>query len=750
MITLRNKQLCEYCLTEGSGKTCRACGFDKKTFQNDWGVLPPGSILSGKYIVGRIIGKGGFGITYLAYDINHEKQVALKEYYPISFAARGQDGVTVAASRSEDADIYTTGMEKFYEEASLVSRFNGNPNIVSVYEFFYENGTAYFVMELLKGISLKAYIDEHGTLSPEETLYIADKVSSALVVTHSINTLHRDISPDNIMLCVDGNVKLIDFGAARQVAADNPKSMSVILKQGFAPLEQYQRRGKQGPWTDIYSLGATLYYAATEDCLDDPMSRQDDDSEFQANSYDIEPQLWEVIRRSLNIRIEDRYKDTVEFRAALNEIKYEPKPLVITLHSEQTTEVVPITPLSPITAPSANGDTVSDGQVVMPAEKKPLNKKLIAILGGAMGLVMAVGITVLAITLGGRNSINTIPDDNDSYQQTSGVIFQPGEQNIPNTSTTSSESSTSASSSSSVATSTSTSTSTPGTSSGTPVSSPSSGTSDKPSAVSTTTTTTSSKVSDPKPASSGGTSAPSGVNPPAPSQTEVPSQVTIGGESFSTDQTRLSLSEMGLTDNDLDVLKYFKDLTILYLNSNDISDLSFVASLPKLEVLTVSDTKVTDLTALAGHRTLRTLTAKNCQIKDISPLSSCSNLQALWLDSSPVKDISPLKSCTLLRSLSLAFCDIEDLSPILDHKLKYLDVGSETVGNSKVLLNTLKQVHMTEGGTILTEHITFDSRADMEAFAKHIAANSNIKELTLFANYYTSLGKSVLGSIKLS
>ena len=196
-------------------------------------------------------------------------------------------------------------------------------------------------MELLSGVSLKAYIAEHGGLSPEQTLYIADKVSNALMAAHSTNTLRRDISPDNIMLCEDGKVKLIDFGAARQIAADNPKCMSVILKQGFAPLEQYQRRGNQGTWTDLYSPGATLYYAATQSCIDDPMTRLEDDSEFQANNYNIEPQLWEVIRHSLIIKINERYQDAFEFRAALNQIAYKPQEIKVTVSERRSPFTLP-------------------------------------------------------------------------------------------------------------------------------------------------------------------------------------------------------------------------------------------------------------------------------------------------------------------------------------------------------------------------------------------------------------------------
>ena len=424
MITLGNKQICEYCLSENGGEPCRFCGFDKARYRNDWGVLPPGSVLSGKYIIGKIIGHGGFGITYLAFDIMRGKKIALKEYFPITFAVRDKDGITVTVTNSGDADIYKNGMEKFYEEASFVAKFSGNPNIVSVFEFFYENNTAYFTMELLQGLSLKAYIEKKGCLAPEQALYIADRISSALMATHRANILHRDISPDNIMLCEDGNIKLIDFGAARQVMADNPKSMSVILKQGFAPLEQYQRHGKQGPWTDLYSLGATLYYAVTGSCLDDPMTRLDNDDGLQSNSFEIEPQLWEVIRRSLELKIDDRYSDAIEFRSDLNRIAYDPQEIKIEL-PELSPEPMPAPvmagsmPLSQeppmqYAARTQNEPAVPSTKYVAqtPAEppyttdqkeKKLSNKALYAIIFGALGLVVLIEIIVIIFMFGGSN-----------------------------------------------------------------------------------------------------------------------------------------------------------------------------------------------------------------------------------------------------------------------------------------------------------------------------------------------------------
>ena len=329
MIEINNKRLCESCFTEITAETCSCCGFNKSNYINDPSVLPCGSILMGRYIIGKMLGKGGFGITYLAYDSKTDKTVAVKEFYPNGLAHRAGSNPTVTVSTSEDASLFQSGAEKFYSEAKLVARFNGNPGIVSVYEFFYENDTVYFSMEYLHGKTLKKHIDENGTITEAQAVSVADSVSSALLAAHSANVMHRDISPDNIMLCDDGTVKIIDFGAARQLVSQGSQNLSVILKQGFAPIEQYQKKGKQGPWTDIYSLGATLYYALTLDTIDDPMSRMENDEEYQSNKHGISEPLWEVIRTSTMLKAADRYQDIFLFRNALGAAGITPEPIVV-------------------------------------------------------------------------------------------------------------------------------------------------------------------------------------------------------------------------------------------------------------------------------------------------------------------------------------------------------------------------------------------------------------------------------------
>ncbi|MBQ4628264.1 MAG: leucine-rich repeat protein [Clostridia bacterium] len=322
MLNIDNQNLCELCFAKlpPKMKKCPYCGGEKNIIKYPTS-LPEGTILVGRYSVGKVLGKGGFGITYLCYDLKEKKKVAIKEYLPDTLAHRNSGETAVTTFNGEQEEVFKDGAEKFYEEAKLVSRFNGNPNIISVYEFFYENNTTYFVMEYLSGMDLKRYLKKrNGKISEEEALYILNHASDALLIVHSTNILHRDISPDNIFLCDDGSVKLIDFGAARQVLAEASQSLSVIIKHGFAPLEQYQRKGKQGPWSDIYALGSTIYLSVSGKMLDDAMSRLEDD---EVNMKDISPDLSSVLLKMIALKREDRYQSIPELKKDLLSLNIE-------------------------------------------------------------------------------------------------------------------------------------------------------------------------------------------------------------------------------------------------------------------------------------------------------------------------------------------------------------------------------------------------------------------------------------------
>lgn len=329
MISINNRKLCENCFAKTDREPCPYCGFNRASYVNDPATLAVGSILERRYVIGKMLGKGGFGITYLAYDMKLERKVAIKEYYPYGLAVRNIGSTFVSVSNAESAATFQSGADKFFNEARLVAKFIGNPNIVSIYDFFYENNTVYFTMEFLKGKTLKEYIKEHGILSSGQAVCIANDISSALTAAHNMKVLHRDISPDNIMICDDGSNKLLDFGAARQVLTEGSQSLSVILKQGFAPLEQYQKKGKQGPWTDIYALGATIYYALTMEFLDDPMSRLENDGEYSSNKHGIAPELWAMIQKATMLKVSDRYQNIHELKDDLGRLSIKPEPIVL-------------------------------------------------------------------------------------------------------------------------------------------------------------------------------------------------------------------------------------------------------------------------------------------------------------------------------------------------------------------------------------------------------------------------------------
>ncbi len=665
MIEINGKKLCECCLSEIESEPCRFCGFEKAGAREEVGVLTAGSVLLGKYIVGKVIGKGGFGITYLAYDIKNEKKVAIKEYYPSALAARGGDGCTVVMTDSEEAAVFKNGIEKFYEEASLVSRFNGNPAIVSVYEFFYENDTAYFVMELLDGCTLKSYIAKYGVLSPEEALFIADNVSGALIIAHSINVLHRDISPDNIMICRDGNIKLIDFGAARQVLADNPKSMSVILKQGFAPLEQYQKRGKQGPWTDIYSFGATLYYALTQDCLDDPMTRMDDDAEFLSNKYDIEGQLWEVIEHSLELRIADRYQDAFELRNALRKINYAPKPIVLPedkreeapAQAENTADSGAQTakeelPKTVQTVRENNVQptavTVQETSAIAQARTEvPKNKNKAKIIGiASAAAVVAVGgiITAVAMLSSGGGEIPTSGGNAAYYSEEAAVTTTPKEteKNSKTTAKTTAKT-TKKTTAKTTAAPTEGKTTTTTTTTTTKV---------------TTTTTTTAKVTTPTTTTKATTTTTKPV-------TEAPAKdVVIAGRSYSADTTEIKLEGAGLKNSDIKNLKDLKKLTIVIINDNNISDLSVFSEMSWLEGLWVNNNNISDLSPLKDLKNLKYLSVEDNNISSLSPLSRTRNLEQLWCGGNPISDLSPISKNKGMIYLGVSRCNISSLSAL--------------------------------------------------------------------------------------
>ncbi len=298
---------------------CPSCGFIEGTPAREAYHLAPGGILQGRYIVGKVLGYGGFGVTYIGFDAQLERLVAIKEFLPTTFATRMPGDTLITVYRGEATAQFSTGLSRFVDEARTLAQFNGTPGIVDIYDTFSGNNTAYIVMEFLKGRDVKALMSEQGVMDYERARDIILKVCDTLAPVHAQNIIHRDISPDNIFLTDTGEVKLLDFGAARYESAVNSNSLSVILKSGYAPEEQYRSKGEQGPWTDVYALSATFYKMLTGQTPPDSMERAIADEIVEPSKLGAAlPQSVEnALLNALCVRKSDRTKSIPDFKAAL-------------------------------------------------------------------------------------------------------------------------------------------------------------------------------------------------------------------------------------------------------------------------------------------------------------------------------------------------------------------------------------------------------------------------------------------------
>lgn len=398
-------KLCPGCMQhlKDSNTTCPHCGYPEKhlTVKDS---LPVFSILAGKYLLGAPLGKGGFGITYIAMHLPDEKIVAIKEFFPANLAVRDTDNETVVPADDTKAVYYRTGMKSFSEEGRILYLLSDIEHIVHVTEQIQANNTTYLVMEYVPGISLKKYMKQQQKLfSEQETLTLMQPILSALQAMHQKGILHRDISPENLMLSPDNTLTLIDFGAARTFSRSDDDNLTVILKRGYAPEEQYHSNSRQGPWTDLYAVCAVMYQMLTGILPQEASARAEEDHLTPISRIEglsLSPSTCAALEKGLQMDPMERYPDI----GALMKVLYPAKKevaLEITDNSPKETQEMDASeknaerPKQPESANASSAINTYD-QVSAPvpdstvSEKEPPKKKSRKRRYIAIGLIAAL------------------------------------------------------------------------------------------------------------------------------------------------------------------------------------------------------------------------------------------------------------------------------------------------------------------------------------------------------------------------
>ena len=669
---------CYNCFCEKTAPgPCPKCGYDPAFDEGKFPLaLPHGSILAGQYVTGRVLGQGGFGVTYLAFDRTLTLKVAIKEFFPDTMAGRTAGSPQVTAFTGERGEQFRYGLERFLDEARTLAKFLGNPNIVGVRSYFEENGTAYFVMEYVEGVSLKAHLKNSGGKIPwQEAVRILLPVMDALSAVHREGIIHRDIAPDNIYLTGSRQVKLLDFGAARYSLGDKSQSLDVVLKHGYAPKEQYTRRGRQGPFSDVYALAATFYASVTGYVPPDALDRLEEDDLVppSARGVHMPPALEDAILRGLEVNAQDRFQSMEEFAAAVREAAkqeeqqreeeqtpYQPpvqqqaaqtsyQPPVQQQQAAQQTNRPPMQ--QPVTRQSAAQPSYQPP--VQPQGNHGSHKGLIA--GICAGAVLLL---ILAVILWPRS---TVPVDGGDVSPSSHAAASR------------------------------------------PVSSRAS--SDTP--------------SEEPPEES----ASPALDPAEPVSIENESLDFILREAFEKgsgeeflagelasirnisictydvlEKTTFFLSTTEKTVDlewedifylsDISDFQYFTGCEKIQLYYQDVSDLSPLRNLEALASLDVTGNPVTDFSPLLELDNLHTLIVNETGLSDLSGLSGLTQLTELRASINSVTDLGPLTELTNLRTLWISANDISDLTPLsgLEH-LMHLYIGGNEISDLSPLSN---------------------------------------------------------------
>ena len=282
--------------------------------------LTAGTVLKNKYIIGNVIGEGGFGITYAGWDLALGQKIAVKEYYPSICANRSHTGDNqVIPGQASKGQYFRMGKERFTQEAQSAAQFSGEAGIVKILDYFEENDTAYIVMNYVEGGNLGEIVRSRGKFEPKTFFAAVLPLMRTLEHVHQTGMIHRDIAPDNIIMSQDGSLTLLDFGSARYYFGAETKSLSVILKQGYAPYEQYSRKGHQGAWTDVYALCATIYKCITGETPPDALDRAINDELKKPSELGVKlsPHIEAVLLNGMAIHFQNRIQNMYELMEML-------------------------------------------------------------------------------------------------------------------------------------------------------------------------------------------------------------------------------------------------------------------------------------------------------------------------------------------------------------------------------------------------------------------------------------------------
>lgn len=391
-----------------AGETvCPECGRAYGSANAETFALKPGTILEGKYLVGEMLGQGGFGITYIGFDLLLEQKVAIKEYYPMSTGMVSREGhSTVVWSSAMMGKTGTQkGFDSFLKEARKMAKLGGIPGVVGVKSVFIQNETAYIVMDFIEGETLLKKLQKNGPMDFDSCVKLMTPIMQALAEVHEHGIIHRDISPDNIMVRPDGKLILLDLGAAKDLDIQGNdggvQSSQMVAKHGFSPIEQYSKSGKVGPWTDIYAMAATIYYCCTGILPPPATDRTIDDT------LACQPRLthaqFGILADCMRMRPQDRPQSMDTLLQMLTRLQGEAKPFDKVPETEpieqEARESAPPKPMETEPVVQKTQPINSEVQPTQPPRhdvkpKRPLPKWLIP------GVVAAVAVIALAISIG--------------------------------------------------------------------------------------------------------------------------------------------------------------------------------------------------------------------------------------------------------------------------------------------------------------------------------------------------------------